>query len=94
MNFHIVADDPDAKIDHCYAFDFGDGQTGSTCPLARDAGLSENSPRARKAGFASTISERTAMAYDLDHFVTDCRAALTRDPGPAGREEVRVCLER
>jgi len=34
------------------------------------------------------------MAYDLDQFVTDCRAALDRDPGPAGREEVRVCLER
>ena len=32
VNFHIVADDPDAKIDRCYAFDFGDGQKGSTCP--------------------------------------------------------------
>ncbi|MGA2126169.1 MAG: hypothetical protein ABSG76_08450 [Xanthobacteraceae bacterium] len=34
------------------------------------------------------------MAYDLDQFVTDCRAALGRDPGPKGREEVRVGLER
>ena len=34
------------------------------------------------------------MAYDLDEFVSDCRAILSRDPGPAGREEVRVHLER
>jgi hypothetical protein len=35
-----------------------------------------------------------AMSYDLDQFVADCRATLARDPGPAGREEVRVRLER
>ncbi|HXP30306.1 MAG TPA: hypothetical protein VN832_04390 [Stellaceae bacterium] len=34
------------------------------------------------------------MAYDLDHFIADCRAILTRDPGPAGREQVRLSLER
>ena len=34
------------------------------------------------------------MSYDLDQFVSDCRAILKRDPGPAGREEVRVRLER
>ena len=34
------------------------------------------------------------MAYDLDQFIADCRAALSRDPGPAGRETVRVNLER
>ena len=34
------------------------------------------------------------MAYDLDQFIADCRAALKRDPGPAGREEVRLNLER
>ena len=34
------------------------------------------------------------MAYDLDQFVSDCRATLKRDPGPKGREEVRVALER
>jgi predicted metal-dependent enzyme (double-stranded beta helix superfamily) len=34
------------------------------------------------------------MAYDLDQFITDCRATLQRDPGPAGREEVRVKLEQ
>jgi hypothetical protein len=33
-------------------------------------------------------------AYDLDQFIADCRASLTRDPGPAGREEVRSNLER
>ena len=32
VNFHIVAHDPDAKVDRCYAFDFGDGQKGTTCP--------------------------------------------------------------
>ena len=34
------------------------------------------------------------MAYDLDQFVSDCRASLSRDPGPAGRDEVRRNLER
>jgi hypothetical protein len=34
------------------------------------------------------------MAYDLDQFVADCRSSLARDPGPKGREEVRVALER
>jgi hypothetical protein len=34
------------------------------------------------------------MAYDLDQFITDCRAILSRDAGPGGREEVRVRLER
>ena len=34
------------------------------------------------------------MAYDLDQFIADCRSTLTRDPGPAGREQVRQNLER
>jgi hypothetical protein len=34
------------------------------------------------------------MPYDLDQFVSDCRSILKRDPGPAGREQVRVALER
>ena len=34
------------------------------------------------------------MPYGLDQFIADCRAALTRDSGPAGREEVRRQLER
>ncbi|HVV61663.1 MAG TPA: hypothetical protein VHD14_07880 [Pseudolabrys sp.] len=34
------------------------------------------------------------MAYTLDQFIADCRASLSRDPGPAGREEVRVNLEK
>jgi len=33
------------------------------------------------------------MSYDLDHFVSDCRTILSRDPGPAGREEIRLRLE-
>jgi predicted metal-dependent enzyme (double-stranded beta helix superfamily) len=34
------------------------------------------------------------MSYDLAQFVADCRTSLRRDPGPAGREEVRANLER
>ena len=34
------------------------------------------------------------MAYDLVQFVADCRAILTRDQGPRGREDVRAHLER
>ena len=34
------------------------------------------------------------MTYDLDQFIADCRAILKRDPGPAGREAVRLNLER
>jgi predicted metal-dependent enzyme (double-stranded beta helix superfamily) len=34
------------------------------------------------------------MAYDLDQFIADCCTTLTRDSGPAGREQVRVNLER
>ena len=34
------------------------------------------------------------MAYNLDQFIADCRTTLQRDPGPAGRETVRVKLEQ
>jgi hypothetical protein len=34
------------------------------------------------------------MTYDLDQFIADCRTALKHDPGPAGREQVRLKLER
>jgi len=34
------------------------------------------------------------MAYDPDQFIADCRTKLSRDPGPAGREQVRADLER
>jgi len=34
------------------------------------------------------------MAYTLDQFAADCRAALQADPGPAGREAVRKCVQR
>jgi hypothetical protein len=34
------------------------------------------------------------MAYTLDEFAGDCRAALTEFPGPPGREKVRQLLER
>ena len=34
------------------------------------------------------------MSYDLDQYIVDCRAVLSRDPGEKGREEVRKGLER
>jgi predicted metal-dependent enzyme (double-stranded beta helix superfamily) len=34
------------------------------------------------------------MPYSLDEFIADCRTNLTRDPGPAGREQVLQNLER
>lgn len=34
------------------------------------------------------------MSYTLEQFSADCRAALLRDPGPAGREVVRQCVEK
>src|SRR5258708_13255797 len=34
------------------------------------------------------------MPYDLDQFSADCRQTLYRDPGPAGRDQVRAKLER
>src|SRR5262249_6402874 len=38
-------------------------------------------------------NEEPVMAYDLEDFIADCRATLARDPGPRGREHVRVDLE-
>jgi predicted metal-dependent enzyme (double-stranded beta helix superfamily) len=34
------------------------------------------------------------MAYELDQFISDCRTILTRDPGPKGREDIRLLLEQ
>jgi len=34
------------------------------------------------------------MAYTLDQFAADCRAALLKNPGPGGRELVRQYTER
>ena len=34
------------------------------------------------------------MVYDLEQFIADCRSTLERDPGPAGREQLRANLER
>jgi hypothetical protein len=34
------------------------------------------------------------MSYTLDQFSADCRAALLKDPGPAGRELVRQYTEK
>jgi hypothetical protein len=33
------------------------------------------------------------MTYALDDFSRDCHAALSQDPGPAGREKIRAKLE-
>jgi predicted metal-dependent enzyme (double-stranded beta helix superfamily) len=55
-------------------------------PLAPRAKLRKNA-RLRRV-------RENAMAYDFDQFIADCRTSLNRDPGPKGREEVRVNLER
>jgi hypothetical protein len=34
------------------------------------------------------------MVYTLDQFAADCRAALLKDAGPAGRERVRQFTEK
>ncbi|MBM3485358.1 MAG: hypothetical protein FJX67_01815 [Alphaproteobacteria bacterium] len=34
------------------------------------------------------------MSYTIQDFATDCRKALAAQPGPAGRETVRRCVER
>lgn len=34
------------------------------------------------------------MAYTLEQFAADCRAALEADPGPSGREKVRQFVEK
>ncbi len=34
------------------------------------------------------------MAYTIDQFAADCRAALLKDPGPAGREHLRQFTEK
>ena len=34
------------------------------------------------------------MSYTLEQFAADCRGALDRDPGPAGREDVRGFTEK
>jgi predicted metal-dependent enzyme (double-stranded beta helix superfamily) len=34
------------------------------------------------------------MPYQLDEFINDTRVILKRDPGPSGREQVRLNLER
>jgi predicted metal-dependent enzyme (double-stranded beta helix superfamily) len=34
------------------------------------------------------------MSYDLDQFIAECRASLQKDPGPKGREAIRLRLEQ
>ncbi|MFT5176818.1 MAG: hypothetical protein ACI8W7_005016, partial [Gammaproteobacteria bacterium] len=34
------------------------------------------------------------MSYSLEQFANDCQQALTTDPGPGGREEVRQFVAR
>jgi hypothetical protein len=59
--------------------------------LARGGGMRETAGSSHPQ--ASSLKE-TAMAYDLDQFISDCRAILARDGGPDGREQVRLRLEQ
>jgi predicted metal-dependent enzyme (double-stranded beta helix superfamily) len=43
--------------------------------------------------FRQPYAGSTIMVYQLDQFIADCRTSLKRDPGPAGREQVRTKLE-
>lgn len=45
-------------------------------------------------GVSCEQTKEIDMAYTLDEFAADCRAALSADPGPGGREVVRHCVER
>ena len=54
-------------------------------PLAPTLKLREN---------ALNKFKENAMGYEFNQFIADCRASLTRDPGLAGREEVRGNLEK
>ena len=56
--------------------------------LALNAGYNPTFP------ICSTDKETSRMAYTLEKFVADCRAALMKDPGPAGRELARQYTER
>jgi len=56
-------------------------------PLASPARMSDSK------SLMTTRSGATAMAYQLDQFIADCRTILRRNPGPNGREEIRLKLE-
>jgi predicted metal-dependent enzyme (double-stranded beta helix superfamily) len=56
--------------------------------VALGEALSKNDP------LAAVCVRKDAMAYDFDQFIADCQTILARDPGPQGREQVRVNLER
>lgn len=45
-------------------------------------------------GLIAMIQLFNGMPYDLEQFIIDCRSTLAHDPGPAGRERVRLLLER
>jgi hypothetical protein len=47
-----------------------------------------------QAAMATFLQRETGMAYELDQFISDCRTFLARDPGPSGREQVRLHLEK
>jgi predicted metal-dependent enzyme (double-stranded beta helix superfamily) len=44
--------------------------------------------------FSGHFIGESDMSYDLNRFIDDCRSELKRDPGPAGRERIRLLLER
>ena len=74
--------------------------------ISRRVARRRQTARAGRLALAAKLGENAATlfqggrpwprnsAYELDQFIADCKTALTRDPGPAGREQVRVNLER
>jgi hypothetical protein len=69
VNFHIVAQDRDAKIDHCVVVDFGDGQTSNDCPPA---------PTCQAPYGAWTPPAKAPDTYELD--ITHTYATARTDP--------------
>jgi predicted metal-dependent enzyme (double-stranded beta helix superfamily) len=60
--------------------------------IALNKVLAPRSKMSDRCGVA--LSAEGVMAYGLDSFIADCRSILAREPGRAGREELRGLLER
>src|SRR5579863_1336085 len=59
-----------------------------------NAGLWRSAVECARIVARDQIDAEGHMSYDLDRFISDCRAILVKDPGPHGREQVRQHLEQ
>jgi predicted metal-dependent enzyme (double-stranded beta helix superfamily) len=65
---------------------------GRSLPRARPVALGHD--LSNNDLLAAVCAKEEVMPYDFDQFIADCQNVLARDPGPGGREQVRVNLER